>query len=141
MISTAILRQCLIDLIGADLGEYQRPDGPNIPAFWVYDRPLPGQYKVVTMDELSPWVPALEGVLDPNTEPRPKVKNTRFLAYDEIWTFRLVQHDRRQPMREAVRRIMCHFEQTPFPTYLAGSDLYHAQYTFEIPILSSLEVS
>jgi len=135
------LKDCLVEVIGDDLGQYKRPGLPDIPAFWVWDRPLPADYAVITALPTEPMIPAIEGILDPNSVPRKRTRNTRHLTLDRVWSLTLVGHDRRQLFDSVVDRMLCHFSQLDEPTYLAGSDLYNPQYQFFIPFLTTMEVS
>jgi hypothetical protein len=135
------LRDCLVAVIGDDLGQYARPMLPNIPAFWVWDRPLPADFKVVTAPLNQPSIPALEGVLDPNPTVKKRSRNTRSLTVDWVWTFRLIAHDRRQSFSPVIDRMLCHFRQIDDPIYIEGSDLYNPQFQFSIPFLATVEVN
>ena len=135
------LRDCLIEVVGDDLGQYKRPELPNVPAFWVWDRPVPGDYAVITAPLTEPQIPAFEGVLDPNPVVRKRSRNTRSLNIDWVWKFTLVSHDRRQFFEPVIARMLCHFQQLDEPVYLEGTDLYNPQYQFSIPFLETLEVT
>ncbi len=134
MLNRLKLREMVCDAVGDDLGEYQRPELPNIPAVWVRDRPLPQRWKVVVADQLSPVIPAFEAVILPQPAPLIQSRNVGHLFAEHRWQLQVTQHDSRQPMDEMINRVFCISPRVRSPVYIAPTDLYLGQITFDIPV-------
>lgn len=131
----AELRTLLIQIIGADLGQYarQEPLGPT-PAIYVNDRPLPSSWKVIKAESLNaPLIPCFECAIEAEPIPSEIFRNVRHRGDWNIWQVHVVQHDRRQFFDGLKDRMHCNFRNLREPQYIPGTDLYNAQYLFQIP--------
>jgi hypothetical protein len=139
MLTLKQLRDRCLDLADTDLGEYVRPGLVNTPAIWVWDRPLPQDWKVNTSNLDEALISAVECVIDPN--PNPDIRSRTFKhKFDwQAYTVRLIQHDRRQPLNTIKNRFIGGFQTLGQVSYLEGTDLYNAQYV--IPILDPIAIT
>lgn len=141
MITPVQLRSCVAAVVGDDLGQYARPNLSNAPSIWVWDRPLPSDYKVIKATSLDDvLIPCFEAIIDPTPTPRQRSRQTRGTVIDWLWSITVVQHDRRQLFQSMIERFYCHFRQLEDPIYLEGTDLYPAQLQWRIPFIDFIEV-
>jgi hypothetical protein len=113
--------------LGTQLGQYRRPNLPNIPAIWL-GRNIPANCKVITAPPKDPPVPALEVIVDLFPEYAVIPSNFKSKALSEMWRIWLIFHDDRQFPREAIRSIITNFQIVDSPAHLPAADPNPNQY-------------
>lgn len=121
------VRAAVVAALGTQLGQYQRPNLPNIPAIWI-GRNIPANCKVIVSPGKSPPVPALEVIIDMFPEYAVIPGNFKSKALSEMWRIWLIFHDDRQFPREAIRAIVTNFQIVESPAHLPAAGLNPNQY-------------
>lgn len=130
--SAAVLKQELELTLTPWIGQYKRPNLPNIAAIRVLDSPTPDGYKVICAKPTESVIPALEVLINYAPEYQTRTRNIYHRAIDEGWRVWLVFHDSRQDPCPVLRSIERNFDYAGEISYLPDTKNFNAQYNLLI---------
>jgi hypothetical protein len=130
--NAAELRSELIQVLGSELGTYQRPGLADTLAIHVLDRPVPAGYKVKLADSEVPPINGLEVLIQFAPEYQRKNRNYGSALIGEGWRVFLVFHEQRQNPQQAIRSIIANFATAGEFSDLQADKLIPTQYSVVI---------
>jgi len=122
------LRVALIDILGADAGRYQTPQG-QIPAVRIYDQKLPPDWSMATDST------GLEVIIPLNPDVLPSTANAHQKIMLHRWEVRLILHSLKQRIAEVLHCLVERFQAQGLEVSfirIPPSDLSSEQYVVSI---------